>query len=110
MGSALRNYKSGCRSNKLPDVGGGGGGGAGLLTDKVIDKIPTYYGHAIRNNEGIENIRRAIWAIYYHTISCPSEETMHIQHSYSPDAPDTWCKYKLDIINGTDVYSTSVSR
>ena len=28
MGSALHNYKSGCRSNKLPDgtVGGGGGG------------------------------------------------------------------------------------
>ena len=48
-----------------------------------------------------------IWAIYYHIISGPSEETMDIQHSYCPDGPDTWCKYKLDVINGTDVYSTN---
>ena len=57
--------------------------------------------------EGIENIQRAIWAIYYHIISGPSEETIDIQHSYCPDGPDTWCKYKLDVINGTDVYSTN---
>ena len=54
-----------------------------------------------------ENIQWAIWAIYYHTISGPSEETTDIQHSYCPDGPDMWCKYKLDIINDTDVYSTN---
>ena len=29
---------------------------------------------------------------------------MEIQHSFCPDGPDTWCKYKLDVVNGSDVY------
>ena len=27
---------------------------------------------------------------------------METQHSYCPDGPDTWCKYKQDIINCTN--------
>ena len=82
MGAALRNYKSECRGSKLAD---GKTVGAGRLTDKVVDLIQTYYGCAIRNNQGIENIAQAIWAIYYHMICGPSDESLEEQHLYCPN-------------------------
>ena len=103
MGAALRNYKSECRGSKLAD--GKTVGGAGMLTDKVVDLIQTYYGCAIRNNQGIENIAQAIRAIYYHMICCPSDESLEEQHLYCPNGPESWCKYKKDKINITDTYS-----
>ena len=80
MGAALRNFKSECRGTKLSD--GKTVGGTGRLTDKAVDLIQTYYGCAIRNNEGIEKIAGAIWAIYYHMIRGPSDESLEEQHSY----------------------------
>ena len=103
MGAALRNYKSECRGTKLPD--GKTVGGAGRLTDKAIDQMQTYYGYAIRNNVGIEDIACAIWAIYYHMICGPSDESLDDQHLYCPDGPVSWCKYKNDKINHRDNYN-----
>ena len=103
MDAALRNFKSECRGTKLSD--GKTVGGTGRLTDKAVDLIQTYYGCAIRNNEGIEKIAGAIWTIYYHTIRGPSDGSLEEQHSYCPDGPDSWCKQKKDKINRTDTYS-----
>ena len=78
------------------------------LTDKRIDQIQTYYWCAIRNNDEVENIYCTTWAIYFHTICGPPEESLETQHSYCPDSLDTWCKYKQDIINGTNTLSRKV--
>ena len=80
-------------------------GGAGRLTDKVIDRIQTYYGYAIRNKGNDEKIIRAVWAIFYHLILGSSYESLEAQHSYCPDGDDTWCKYKKDMLHGTTTYN-----
>ena len=106
MGTALRQYKNNCRGTKLSD--GKGVGGAGRLTDVIVDQIQTYYGYAIRNNKGkMDEIKNAIWAIYYHMINGPSYESIQSQHSFCPKTADTWCKYQKDIINGTHFYNRS---
>lgn len=55
--------------------------GPGKLTDKVIGELTTYYGLAIRRHpDSIEEMKKAIWATYYHKSStdnkphqnCPS--------------------------------------
>ena len=102
VGAPLPNFKSNCRDAKLSDSKTVGG--MRSLTGKRIDQIQTYYGCAIRNNDGVRNISCAIWAIYFHTICGPLEESFETQHSYYPDGPNTWCKYKQDIINGTNKY------
>lgn len=54
-------------------------------------KLSTYYGLAImRNEDSVENMRKSIWATYYHLISTDEEP----QHSYCPEGPDSWCKYQ----------------
>ena len=96
MGSSLRNYKNKSKGVVLAD--GKSTGGAGRLTDKVVDRMQTYFGYAIRNNKGKqEQIIKAIWAIFYHMILGPSYETVVAQHSYCPDGSESWCKYKKDI-------------
>ncbi|KAG8232563.1 hypothetical protein J437_LFUL008701 [Ladona fulva] len=41
--------------------------GRNKLSEKMIDKLPIYYGLAIRrNNKSVGRMRDAIWAIYYH--------------------------------------------
>ena len=102
MGNALRNYKSDCRGTPLSD--GKTVGWARRSTDMRVDQIQTYYGYAIRNNKGIDNISHAIWAIYFHSIVGPSNETLEKQHEYCPDGPETWCKYKHDKMHGTNMY------
>ena len=46
----------------------------------------------------------AIWAIFYHTIKA-SNETLDVQHQYCPKGSKSWCKYQLDVANGTSVYT-----
>lgn len=64
--------------------------GAGRLTDTVIDKFQQYYGKAIRENTNdIDKMRRAVWAIYCHSVSTDEEPN----HLLCPPAPNTWCKF-----------------
>lgn len=57
MGSRLRECK---KKNKNL-------GGRNKLTGKMIDKLTTYYGLAIRRNcNSVENMKNAIWATYEH--------------------------------------------
>ena len=70
MGNSLRKYKNNHKGTLLAD--NKSVGGTGRLTDKVVDKIQTYYGYAIRNNiKKTDMIVKAVWAIYHHTIIGP---------------------------------------
>ena len=71
MGPTLRKYKRDV-TGKLSN--GGTVGGRGRLTDAVIDNSQNYYGAAIRNNNNsVNKIKNAIWAIYYHCILFENE-------------------------------------
>lgn len=66
-------------------------GGRNRLTDSAIDKIQRYYGLAIRNNtNSLQMMKKAVWAIYFHLISCNDKPL----HGLCPSSPDSWCKYK----------------
>ena len=47
---------------------------------------------------------QAIWAIYYHMVAGPLDETLDEQHHYCPNTSDTWCKYHKDVLDGTNYY------
>ncbi|KAG8227031.1 hypothetical protein J437_LFUL006651 [Ladona fulva] len=65
MGSRLRNIK---KTAKL--------GGKGKLTDGLIKKLTKYYGLAIRRNvDSVNNMKKAVMATYYHSISTDSRST-----------------------------------
>ena len=89
MGTRLRNMKKKLSGKKLAD--GKGIGGAGRLTDAVIDKLQVYYGNAIRGNKNkIDEMRNAIWAIWYPEASTDSDP----QHYMCPSGEESWCGYR----------------
>lgn len=80
MGSRLRNLK---KTQKLS--------GKGKLTDALIKKLTLYYGLAIRRNiDSVENMKKAIFATYYHMCSTDKEPN----HTYCPSGVDSWCHWK----------------
>lgn len=90
MGSRLRAVKKNTK--------GLGGKGAGKLTDKVICDLTIYYGLAIRRNpDSAENMKNAIWAVFYHNISTNDEP----QHQYCPPGKESWCKWRAAEAHGT---------
>ncbi|GFV63318.1 uncharacterized protein TNCV_1374151 [Trichonephila clavipes] len=75
MGARLRKLKTMNRGKKLSD--GKSISCKNRLTDKLIDRITTYHGNAIRqNNSSTSDKRQATWAIYCHYRST-DEEPMH---------------------------------
>lgn len=74
-------------------------GGKGRFTDKIIDEMKSYYGNAIReHSDSVENMYKAIWAIYFHKGSTDSNP----QHHLCPPGPDSWCKFQKAVANGTE--------
>lgn len=89
MGSRLRQLKNSMRGKKLKD--NKNLGGKGRLTDKFIDEITTYYGNAIRSNkDSFTDMRKAVWAIYYHKCSTDIKPV----HDFCPQGPTSWCAYQ----------------
>lgn len=87
MGSRLRKAKK--------DDKGIGGKGAGKLTDKLINELSLYYGLAIRRNpNSVEDMKRDVWATYFHKIST-NENPQHMNCSPS------LCKYQKAVEDGT---------
>ncbi|XP_066590769.1 uncharacterized protein [Prorops nasuta] len=83
MGTRLRNAK---KANK-----GIGGKGEGKLTDKVIGELTKYYGLAIRRHpDSIADMKREIWATFYHYISTNDKP----QHQNCPSGENSWCKWR----------------
>ena len=63
------------------------------MTAQEIDNLQNYYGRAIRDNtNSVENMRRAIWATYFHKLST-DDRPLH--NLCPPRGPGTklWCKY-----------------
>ncbi|GFS72217.1 uncharacterized protein TNCV_2442561 [Trichonephila clavipes] len=68
MGTRLRNILKMSKGIKLSD--GENISGRGRLTLKKVDSIQHYYELAIRKNlSSVEDMKRAIWAIYFHKLS-----------------------------------------
>ncbi|GFU70796.1 uncharacterized protein TNCV_1575481 [Trichonephila clavipes] len=68
MGTRLRNILKTSKGIKLSD--GKNISGRGRLTLKEVDSIQHYYGLAIRKNlSSVEDMKRAIWAIYFYKLS-----------------------------------------
>lgn len=92
MGSRLLRLKNKSKQIKLSD--GKGLGGKNRLTDDKILSIQKYYGLAIRRNPGnLEDMRKAVWAGYFHL--CSSNERP--QHGLCPNGSESWCKYNKAI-------------
>lgn len=95
MGARLRKLCKDFSGKKLSD--GKHIGGSGRLTKSEIDCLTQYYGLAIRRNVGdLENMRRAVWATWFHRVS--TDETP--QHGLCPKGEDSWCKYWLSNATG----------
>lgn len=95
MGTRLRKLKqSGLKCSDGKSLSG-----KGRLTDKVIDKLTVYYGNAIRQHQNnFAEMRKAVWAVYYHTRSCDAEPL----HSFCPPGPNSWCKFQNALFEGTE--------
>ena len=72
-------------------------GGASKLTDKVIDKMSSYYGMTIRRylndnreNPSVSELRDNIFSTVFHLTS--TDKTP--KHSRCPEGKDSWCFYK----------------
>lgn len=105
MGTRLRKLKAAMKSKKLSD--GKALGGRRRLTDKFIDKLSSFYGKAIRENNDVKSMNDAIWAIFYHYRSTDEEPTHHL----CPTGENSWCKYQQSIAQGKEDFEhrTSIS-
>ncbi|GFW51858.1 uncharacterized protein TNCV_1187901 [Trichonephila clavipes] len=95
MGTRLRNILKMSKGIKLSD--GKNISRRGRLTLKEVDSIQHYYGLAIRKNlSSVEDMKRAIWAIYFHKLSTEDNP----QHALCPLGEDSWCGYNRSIVTG----------
>ncbi|XP_075550913.1 uncharacterized protein LOC142584651 [Dermacentor variabilis] len=101
MGTRLRNIKKNEKGKKLAD--GLPLSGKGRLTEKDIDSLQVYYGKAIRGNtDSLDNMRRAVWAIYFHKLSTDTKS----HHGLCPKGPFSWCGYNRSLVEGSlETYS-----
>lgn len=82
MGSRLRTIKKTRKGKVLAD--GKTIGGRNRLTYAAIDTLQSYYGQAIRkNNTSVVDMKKGIWATYYHKLSQP---TKILSMAYVPPA------------------------
>ncbi|GFV31134.1 uncharacterized protein TNCV_4314591 [Trichonephila clavipes] len=95
MGTRLRNILKMSKGIKLSD--GKNISERGRLTLKEVDSIQHYYGLAIRKNlSSVEDMKRAIWDIYFHKLSTEDNP----QHALCPLGEDSWCGYNRSIVTG----------
>ncbi|KAJ4449515.1 hypothetical protein ANN_00915 [Periplaneta americana] len=88
MGSRLRRLKTSLKGSNLNDSKFISG--KNRLTDSAIDRLQNYYGLAIRQNvDSVENLKKAVWAVYFHTLSTNEEPS----HELCPAGADSWCKF-----------------
>ena len=72
-------------------------GGRGRMTNVLMKKLQKYYGKAIRSNVGDPGaMKRAVMAIYYHSIS----NDKNPQHLFCPPGDRSWCKFQRALAKG----------
>lgn len=97
MGTRLRTLKMKSKNNKLAD--GKSLSGKNRLTDLAVQKLQIFYGLAIRRNcQSLPEMQKAIWATYFHIMSCNDEP----RHELCPKEPTTWCKFNIAIIENKE--------
>ncbi|KAM7293882.1 uncharacterized protein ISCGN_023460 [Ixodes scapularis] len=95
MGTRLRSMKASLKGKRLSD--GLTLSGKGRLTEKDIDSLQFYYGKAIRDNtDSLQNMRKAVWAIYFHKLSTDEKPN----HGLCPNGPSSWCGYNRSLSDG----------
>lgn len=96
MGYQLRKKKQELKGVILED--GKKISGKNRLTDSVINTLSVYYGNAIREySSSVNDMRRGIWAIWYHKSSSDDKP----MHYFCPSGPESWCSYKRAVHEGT---------
>ena len=71
------------------------------LTDAMIDMLQNYFGIALRSGaKSVPELKVALLASFFHIASSKTNNF----HTYCPETPDSWCQYKRDIINKTNLY------
>lgn len=94
MGTRLRKLKSDNKGIKLAD--GKPLNGKNRLSSSVIDQIQAYYGQAIRKSDTVEEMKQAIWALFYHKSSSDDNP----QHGLCPKGAESWCKFQRSLVTG----------
>lgn len=88
LGTRLQTLKTKMKNVKLSDDKKLGG--KGRLTDDKIDQLQRYYGLAKRRNlSSVDQMKDAVWATYYHTLSSNEEPN----HKLCRQGNDSWCGY-----------------
>ena len=63
----------------------------------MIAYMQRQYGNAIRRHKGdLEGMKNACWAVYYHPLAMPSNNT----HQCCPVGKQSWCYYQKAVANG----------
>ena len=88
MGTQLRNLVK-QKSKEKPKVTLGGKG-FGKLRPEVIGKLQKYFTKAVRSNDTVPKMQRAIKATLLHSAS--TDEEPH--HNLCPSGEDSWCFYQ----------------
>lgn len=102
LGTRLRKLKKNFKGKKLSD--NKGIGGTGRLTDDKIDQLQRYYGLAIRKNlTSVDDMKNAIWATYFHTLSTDDKP----QHHLCPKGKDSWCGFNKAVEEQTTYKHTN---
>ena len=106
MGNALRALLKDMKGRKMSD--NKTIGGKGRLTKERIDSFQRFYGNAIRANSGnLSQMQTAIWAIFHHSITPPTNVTLKEQHKFCPKGKDSWCKFNVDLESNRQMYDKS---
>lgn len=101
LGTRLRNVVKAHKGTKKPISG------RGKLTENVINSMQNYYGMAIRNNcSNLYAMKKAVGAILWH---CTAFSDQDKRHAMCPTDANTWCKWQLDKLNGTNTYRDKIS-
>ena len=77
---------------------------AGLteLTEAVMDKLQTYFGIALRaNTKSVNAMSSALLGSFFFHVASSAKRNLH---EYCDNGPGSWCQYKRDIANNTNLY------
>ncbi|KAK6964021.1 hypothetical protein BgiMline_031218, partial [Biomphalaria glabrata] len=86
LGTALRNVVDTAKKQKVTL----GGNGRGKLTQTKIAVLQKYFTKALRSFTTVPEMRKAVWATFYHCTS--SDESWN--HSCCPEGSLSWCFFK----------------
>ena len=69
--------------------------GQGRLTEKLMNKLQSLYGIALRKsvNKTVHQLKAAVCAVLYHSTGLENSES---RHRFCPRGPNSWCKYWKD--------------